>query len=541
MSVRNGIVLLLALSSLAFLAACGGGSSAHNSTPPPSGAFSNTNFNGTYTFSVSGVNGNGIFAMAGALVACGCSGGNISSGTVDFDDPSGFAPSSTIGNNSTYTVSTDGRGFAKLFITTTASVAFEVDIDFVLTSSSHASIIRYDGTGTGSGTMDLQSTATLNTTNTYAFSLSGSDVANVPLATVGSFSLDSSGNIVTTGGTAGVEDFNYGASPFPQLVLSGSVAVGSGTTPGSAALNTTFGNFTFDVYAIDSNHLKFVENDGQAILVGDVFTQASATIPSGNWVFTMEGLDTGNSLFAVGGVMNSDGSSLIPSGSEDLNDAGTVDNGTNPATPFAFSGSFVPTGGGRILVTLTNFVGGSMFAAYQSQGGLLMLEIDSGISAGVTSGIALPQTNGTTITASQGYGLSLSGEDVFNGIELDEIGEFKTTSTSFTDGLLDENDGGPENPQNLSGSYTTGSNGFGSATLTSGLQSMFFYASDSSTVLFISTDPNQAAVGSLELQATPAAAQAAMNARQLPMLRSMPHPTSAWRGNQTRLRSIKSK
>jgi len=193
--------------------------------------------------------------------------------------------------------------------------------------------------------------------------------------------------------------------------------VGSGTTPGSAALNTSFGNFTFDVYAIDSTHLKLIENDGQAILVGDVFTQSSATIPSGNLVFTMEGLDTTSNLFAAGGVMNSDGSSLISSGSEDVNDAGLVDNGTNPATssfrsPLAVS--FTPTGGGRLLVTLTGFVGGSSFAAYPSDAGLLMLEIDTGLTAGVTSGIALPQTNGASIIASQGYGLNLSGEDVFN-------------------------------------------------------------------------------------------------------------------------------
>jgi hypothetical protein len=539
MSVRNGIALLLALSALTFLVACGG-SSSHNSTPPPSGAFSNTNFNGTYTFSVSGVNGNGVFAMAGSLVACGCSGGTISSGTVDFDDTTTSAPSSTIGNNSTYTISSDGRGFARLFITTTASVAFEVDIDFVLTSSSHASVIRYDSNGTGSGTIDLQSTATLGT-STYAFSLSGSDISSNPLATVGSFSLDSSGTIITTGSTAGVEDFNFAATSTTQLPLAGSVAVGSGTTPGSAALNTSFGSFTFDVYAIDSSHLKLIENDGQAILVGDVFTQTSATIPSGNLVFTMEGLDPSSNLFAVGGLMASDGTSMIPSGSEDVNDAGLVDNGTNPATPFPFSGSFAATGGGRLLVTLTGFVGGSSFAAYPSDAGLLMLEIDTGLNAGVTSGIALPQTNGTSITANQGYGMSLSGEDILNAIELDEIGEFKTTSTTFTNGLLDENDGGPSNPQNLSGTYTTGSNGFGSATLTSGLQSMFFYASDSSTLLFISTDPNQSAVGSLETQITPGAAPAAVKARPLPMLRSIPHPHSALRGNNARFHSIKSK
>ena len=539
MSVRNSISLLVALSTLLFLIACGS-SSAHNSTPPPSGAFSNTNFNGTYTFSISGVNGNGVFAMAGSLVACGCSAGTISSGTVDFDDPTTSAPSSTIGNNSTYTISSDGRGFARLFITTTASVAFEVDIDFVLTSSAHGAVIRYDVNGTGSGTLDLQASSIALGTTTYSFSLSGSDLTNVPLAAVGAFTLDSSGNIVTTGTSAGVEDFNFGATPSPQLVLSGSVTVGSGITPGSAALNTSFGNFAFDVYAIDSSHLKLIEKDGQAILVGDVFTQTSATIPSGNLVFTMEGLDTSNNLFATGGLMTSDGSSLIPSGSEDVNDAGTVDNNTNPATPFSFSGSFAATGGGRLLVSLTGFVGGSSFAAYPSDGGLLMLEIDTGLNAGVTSGVALPQTNGASISASQGYGLNLSGEDFVNTVELDEIGEFKTTSTTFTNGLLDENDLGPLNPQNFSGTYTTGSNGFGSATLTSGLQSMFFYASDSNLLLFISTDPNQAAVGALEIQTTPSAAQAAVKARPLPMLRSMPHPHSALQGNKTRF-SIKSK
>jgi hypothetical protein len=540
MSVRKGISLLVALFALSFLIACGS-SSVNHSTPPPSGGFSNTNFNGTYTFSLSGVNGNGIFAMAGSLVACGCSAGTISSGTVDFDDPTTSAPSSTIGNNSTYTINPDGRGFARLFITTTASIAFEVDIDFVLTSSSHGAVIRYDVNGTGSGTIDLQSSSTALGTTTYAFSLSGSDPSSVPLATVGAFTLDSSGNIVTTGSSAGVEDFNHGATPTAQLPLSGSVTVGTGTTPGSAALNTTFGNLTFDVYAIDSTHLKLIEKDGLAILVGDVFTQTSATIPSGNLVFTMEGLDPTNNLFATGGLMTSDGIRLITSGSEDVNDAGLVDNGTNPATPFSFSGSFAATGGGRLLVSLTTFVGGSSFAAYPSDGGLLMLEIDTGLNAGVTSGVALPQTSGASISASQGYGLSLSGEEFVNLVEFDEIGEFKTTSNTFTNGLLDENDLGPLNPQNLSGTYTTGSNGFGSATLTAGLQSMFFYASDSNLLLFISTDPNQAAVGALEIQTTPSAAQAAVKARPLPMLRSIPHTPAALHGSKTRSHTLKSK
>jgi hypothetical protein len=525
MSVSNALVLFLALSTLSLLVACG--SSTNSVTPPPTGGFSNTDFNGTYTFSVAGQDVNGIFEMAGSLIACGCTAGTISSGTVDLEDPALIAPAASIGNNSTYSISSDGRGFARLFITPAGGTAQEVDVDFVLTSGSHGLIIRFDGNGTGSGTIDQQSSPTLGNV-AYAFFLSGSDVAGAPLATAGAFTL-SSGAI----SPAGVADFNHNTAPFTQLVLNGSVSLGSGTAPGIATLNTSFGNLTFDVYAIDSTHLKLIESDAQAFLVGDVFTQTTPSIPNESLVFTMTGLDpAAGTLFATGGVMSSNGTS-IPTGSEDINDGGTVDNGTT--TPFPFSGSFSATGGGRFQVTLTGFVGGSVFAAYPSDGGLLMLETDSGLNAGVTSGVALAQTAGATITASSGYGLNLSGEDVSGGPnsggELDEIAEFKTTSSNFTNGLLDENDGGPENPQNFGGTYTV-SNGSGSATnVSSGLQSMFFYVADSSTVLFLSTDPNQAAQGLFQIQSAPqsGAQQPAVQARALPMLRSIPHAHSASR------------
>ena len=101
--------------------------------------------------------------------------------------------------------------------------------------------------------------------------------------------------------------------------------------------------------------------------------------------------------------MSSDGNSLIPTGAEDVNDVGTVDGGANPAVPLTFNGNFAATGGGRFQIGLTNFFGGASFAAYPSDGGLFLLEIDSGLGAGVTSGLALAQTAGATITASSGY------------------------------------------------------------------------------------------------------------------------------------------
>ncbi|HTS35083.1 MAG TPA: hypothetical protein VMH04_05385 [Candidatus Solibacter sp.] len=523
MSLRSRFVLpVIALLSLAFLAGCGGGT--HSAVAPPSGGFTNSNFNGTYTFSTAGSDANGIFAMAGTLTACGCAQGTISGGTVDLVDPTGPAPGSTIGN-STYKVSADGRGTARLFITTTSSLSLEVDLDFVLISSSHALITRYDGSGTGSGTMDLQSSSVTQASLAapFAFSLSGSDLANNPLSTVGAVTLDSTGNVTT-----GVEDFNYSATPSTQLTVTGSVQIGSGAAPGNATLSTSFGTFTFSVYTIDSTHLKLIENDGQAIMVGDVLSQPSTSFPSGSLVFTMSNIDLTGNLIAIGGIMSSDGTSTIPSGSADINDAGLVDNGTT--TPFSFSGSFASTGGGRYTVNMSNFVGGTQFVAYPSSAGLLMLETDTGLNAGVAGGMALTQQSGAAIAASSGYGLNLSGEDVFNQVEFDEIAEFTTTSTSMK-GLIDQNDGGSLGTSNFNGTYAAGSDGLGSATFNAGFAGMFYYAADSSTILFISTDSSQAALGSFETQVKPTSASlaAARIARPRPMSRVLPRLHSAMR------------
>jgi len=543
MSLPNRLVLPIILSSLAVLAGCGSGTK--NPTAPPAGAFGNTNFNGTYTFSVLGFDANSSeFAMAGSLTACGCAAGTIAGGSVDVVDNTGTDSAAALGSNSTYSITSDGRGFARLFITPTGGTAFEIDVDFVLTSSSHGLITRYDGSGTGSGTIDLQTAVAQSglASVPFAFSLSGTDLAGEPLAQVGAFTLDSSGNISASGANAGVADttlYNistFTATPYADSPLTGVLQVGSGTTPGTAALKTSFSPLaplTFDVYAVDSTHLKLIENDGLEILVGDVFTQPSASIPSGNMVFSMAGPDPGGNPFAAAGLMASDGSSQITSGSEDLNDDGVVDFGSNPVAPQGFSGTFSATGGGRFLVTLSTFAGGTTFAAYPSSGGLLMQEIDSGAGSGVTSGVALAQTSGASIAASQGYGLDLTGVDLsnLNPVEFDEIAEFQATSSGLS-GLLDANDGGGLGTSNLSGTYAVGTDGVGSAKLTNGFQGMFFYPADSSTALLLSTDPFVVGTGTFEVQTTPSQAAAMERPRALSVFRPVPHPGSASRANK---------
>jgi len=540
MSFRNRIFLLFSLSALAVFTACGSGSgSPVIPTPPPTGGFSNSNLNGTYTFSISGANANGLFAMAGSFTACGCSGGTISAGTVDIADPVNGAQShlALITPSSLYSVSADGRGIAKLFFNTAAASNYEMDLDFVLTSSSHGLIIRYDPNGTGSGTIDLQDSSVSQSqlaSQFYAYSISGGDFSNASLAGVGVFQLDSTGTI-----TSGIADFNYARNPSADLPLSGSLVVGSGTTPGTASLNTTFSPspLSFDAFAIDSTHFKLIETDGQSILVGDALLSPTPSFPSGNLVFTMAGLDSAGSFFASGGVVSSDGTSTLSNGAQDVNDNGVVDNQTNPAMPFSFAGTISeqPTGTGRWVITLNGFVGGTTFVGYPSNGGLLMLEIDNPtvLGAGVTGGVALQQQSGVTDLASQGYGLNLTGEDLVNSTEADQIAEFKASSGNLT-GTVDVNDGGSLATQSLTGTYSA-TNGLGSATLKAGFAGMFYYVVDNSTALFISTDTGLPALGSMEVQTTPsnAATVSAQAAHVLPMFRVIPHGKSAMNPHRT--------
>jgi len=523
MSLRNRFVLPIVFSALAVLAGCGGGS--NKATPPPSGSFSNSDLSGTYAFSALGVDAGGApFALGGDLVANGT--GGITGGALDLNDaslPSPF-PGLTI-TGGKYSVTADGRGQATLN-TSQGSVT----LDFVLMSSSHALITRYDGNGTGSGSMDLSSVATqAQLAGSYAFSLAGIDSAGAPLATVGSFTLDASGNV-----TSGVEDFNDQGFAYLALTLSGTVTLGSGNAPGTATLtavtstnSSPFGTTTFDVYAVDATHLKFVEKDVAPILTGDVFTQQGASLPSSASVlaFTMGG--GVSAPVAVGGLMSIDGAGTVTTGSLDIND-----NGTTSTTPLTFSGTYAASGsvGGRTLFNLTNFPVATQFVAYPTtSGGTQMLESDS---LGLLGGTAYLQTS-TAFSPSDGYGMNLTAINIggLTGFfEEDDIAEFTTTSTGFS-GLTDINDEGSLSfNQRLSGTYTLDTPATGRGIFLSNAFNGAFYAIDGSHVLFVEMDSNQIGTGSMELQ-TPGA-QSKVAASRMTVLHLQPAARANFRRRQ---------
>jgi len=259
---RNRLVLSIILSSLAVLAACNNSSAPV--VPPPSGGFSDSDLSGTYVFSSTGTDNAGapIF-IAGTFVSNGSAG--ITGGTLDVNDAQLTAPATGIAiTGGSYTVTSDGRGKVTLSVANPLGGS-SMTLDFVLSSKEHGLVTEFDSIASGSGTLDIQSAVTqAQLAGSYAFTLSGIDPnGNVPFATVGSLTLDANGTI-----TAGVEDFDDEGFAYSALNLSGSLVSQATGAPWVATLTAVdsssvspFGTLTFDVYAVDATHLKFVEAD----------------------------------------------------------------------------------------------------------------------------------------------------------------------------------------------------------------------------------------------------------------------------------------
>src|ERR1039457_50106 len=504
---------LAAISSIFLTAGCG--SSNGIATRNPVG-FSNSSLTGTYVFSSQGSDAaNGVLlTMAGALIADG--GGHIlTGGTMDImgaDAGRNTNVAITAGN---YNVGSDGRGQAQL---NTAVGNFE--LDFVLTSSSHGLVTEFDNSGSGSGTVDLQTAVpTLNQlAGSYAFGLGGIDPSGDPLASAGSITLDSTGNVLT--GSV----FDHSGDGGTPSALTGAATAPSGTAPGTLSLNGALGGgLTFDFYPIDATHLKFIETDfTYAILSGDVFSQASATIPNGQMVFTMAGGTFTTGPLAVGGVVTSNGSGSFSNGLEDYNNNGNV----NPAQ-VSFSGTLnagLSGPGSRVVTTLTTFVPATQWALYPSSGGLIMLETDA---LNVSLGTGYLQSS-TSFAASQNYGFNISAFNTSGGVEEDDIAQFLTQTGSTLKGAVDVNDEGATSPpQTLTGSYTgPDATGRGTATTNAAgneFVSFDFYVANSSTVLVLETDTNQIGSGIIELQSAPPGSMVASHvslAHTMPRIRA---------------------
>ena len=505
MPLQNRILLSLALFSLVLLVACGSSSS---SAVPNNNGFSNGNLTGTYVFSSSGSDStNGyLLDIAGAFTANGS--GGITAGTIDVIDPE-YSPTVSSGvpvTSGSYTVSTDGRGLVTLNVSG-ASFTFAFALSTTSNGvSSHGTISEFDDNGSGSGTLDLQTSLTglSQLANPYAFNVSGW-INDTPAASTGSVTFNSGGAI-----TAGIQDVNVNASTVLSglTVTGGGATLGSGTGPGTIIIDTSDFSATFDFYPVDSTHLKMIETDGNNFLAGDAFVQTGAAIPSGAMVFTMAGGTVGP--IAMGGLMTGDGQGDFSNGLEDYND-----NGTLSSSQISFTGTAAgpASTGGRVLVNLDGFVPASSWVIYPTaSAGLLMLEMDND---NVTQGVGYAQTATSFSTGSSGsnvgYGMNLSGFNLDEGIEVDDIAQFNATSGTSNNmsGVFEENVSGVRQlgPANFTGTYTPDSPATGRGSISMpllpsllGELSLEYYVVDGSTILLIEGDTEQVSAGVFELQ-----------------------------------------
>jgi len=286
---------------------------------------SNGMLHGTYVFSVGGSDSSGTYAAAGVIVADG--NGNITGGEQDYaDEKLRAGPDPVTG---TYAIGPDGRGSITLSVDNAhlPSNGYET-FGLVLTSSTHALIIQFDGTATSSGALEAQSPSALDPAaiaGAFAFTAQGLDiVSQVPLVHGGVLTMDAAAGTVT-GGTYYVND---GGSTFSSATT-GTVTAPDGFGRGTLALSVS-ANFVY--YAVQGQVLRLIENDFPYVTAGGLmagqgpagaagtFTNASL---AGSFVLSEAGATSYGPL-ALAGQFLADGSGAFTGGVADVNDAGVV-------------------------------------------------------------------------------------------------------------------------------------------------------------------------------------------------------------------------
>jgi hypothetical protein len=494
-------VVGISLIAILFMAGCGGGVS---TTGPAPAGFTNASFKGTYAFAISGQNSGGFFTVAGSIQANG--NGAITAGTEDINSPGTIGVVQNVGITGSYAVRSDGRTTMTLTTATNPPITF--GLTFVLLTTQHGLMIRFDNSGTASGSIDLQNSAAFSQASlagTFAFTVAGvnSTVGQNSQASAGLLTVDASGNI-----TSGTLDDNNAGTVSANLAIgpvAGGVSQPSGTT-GRGTINfispASSASVHFAYYIVDNTHLKLIQIDSAPILAGDAFTQ-SATAISGNLVFTIAGATvSGHGVFSGGGILNTDGAGHIQSASViDLDDGGAI----TPAGGSSATGTYSVTGGRGTMALAGPENLNLVF--YPSSGGLLLLDVDSTI---VATGTALAQTGApfTNSSINNGFGLNLTGVTnvgTVNEIEVDSIAQFTANGNGGLNGAMDINSfGALFNSLSLSGNYTVNSNGRGTAVLrtSSATFNLVFYMASNSRVLFVELDENigQISVGAFVSQ-----------------------------------------
>lgn len=405
--------------------------------------------------------------------------GNPMSGmSVTFTAPSAGASGTFANSTNTETDMTDAHGHATSSILTANASSGDYAVTAASGTLPPADFVLSNGVALTS----------------YAFYLSGQEAINNTqginsYVLAGTVTVDQNGNV-----TGGVQDYNDGfglTSPQPSgdKVTGGSLVVSSTNGQGTLVINTSnsklgvSGIETLGVQFVNANHALILQFDGSATSSGSLDVQNLSTAPSGGYAFTISGATSGP--FSLGGVFAFGGNLLNPiwPGMSDTNLGGNV---TKNSAFAAQLGAVDLYGRGQMSGVE---LGGTVLTLNYYQVGpeaLRIVDVDSSIAA---VGSAFGQGTNATGASTTGLGtsvFSILGNPYSNKFGV--LGQFTTNTSSATlTGVADDNElrnATFVSAAPISGTYSMGSNGYGSITITPG------QLGDVSQLGLYLTDPN---------------------------------------------------
>jgi len=460
--------------------------------------------NGQYSFLISGADPSGSYVAAGSVIADG--NGNITNGEEDLCDLQGCAFAALDG---TYATGADGRGSINVSSTNLGPQTLQIAV----TSSSHALVIEFDGNATSSGTLDLQDPTALNVSaisGNYSMAVNGLDLqAQVPAAVGGIMTADGAGGFTNV-----TLDVNDGGGP----VQTDTTVFGATSGPdsfGRVAMNDS--NFEFVYYIVNAKALRLVEVDDVTFLTsGSAYTQGTSSLTvanlAGNSVIAEEGSTTeGNGSLGLAGQMTVDSNGNGTAGFMDINDGGSVGNGSIGGSTFSnFSAARGTLAlGGNVSGTVVNFQvylvdpGVNILDPNSSTGGGGALLLDADDNA-IGTGEIIPQTTGAQFNGN--YGLNLQAFTTSSSqnavcIECDLVGQVAASSSTTLTGTGDLNNFGTlVAAEALTGSISADSSNPGRFTgslnlATFGTFNLSYYQASNSQLVMVETDTGQVGTG----------------------------------------------
>ena len=430
-------------------------------------------------------------AFANKLVALVTTNGSPTSGvSVTFTAPSSGASGKFGNGTATETDTTNASGLA-------TSSTFTANA----TAGGPYTVAATTSGATAPANFSLTNSPVVATSNTYVFYMSGQEIPNTSnkdvisyYALTGVVHIDSNGNVLS-----GEQDYNDGdgiTSPEPAGdAISGGTLVVSATGQGKLTLITNnqklgvAGTETFAVQFANAKHALIAQFDGSATSSGSMDLQTAGS-PTGNFAYTLSGVDSSYHQTAQGGVFTIAGSNVA--GTSDQNDNGTVTFNQAFTGTLSAADSF-----GRGTLTIT---GSSSLINYYTVGpeAIRMIQVNTNRAS---VGSAFGQGSGSFTSASLGNSvLAMAGNPWTN--ENTTLGQFSTSNHSSNPsnfaGVGDDNELGnavqsaPAAP--IAGTYAITANGVGimgitGATLGS-VANLKFYMTDPALNLNDPNNPN---------------------------------------------------